>query len=123
MHKQCAGYFPGTGKITDVGHGKGRFYTLNFPLKDGVTDETYVYIFQKYVLLFFIYNYAKGRLISEGILTLVPLPTKGAKLLSWAESLNKLFTVMGWKFKFSTQEIDLAPFVAMGPKSKITFWY
>ena len=56
MHKQCAGYFPGTGKITDVGHGKGRFYTLNFPLKDGVTDETYVYIFQKYVLLFFIYR-------------------------------------------------------------------
>ena len=35
--------------------GKGRFYTLNFPLKDGVTDETYVYIFEKYVLLSFFY--------------------------------------------------------------------
>jgi len=46
MHKQCAGYFPGTGKITDVGQGKGRFYTLNFPLKDGVTDDTYAYIFE-----------------------------------------------------------------------------
>jgi len=46
VHKQDAGYFPGTGKIEDVGHGKGRFYTLNFPLKDGVTDDTYVYIFE-----------------------------------------------------------------------------
>jgi len=46
IHKQESGYFPGTGTIEDVGHGKGRFYTLNFPLKDGVTDETYVYIFE-----------------------------------------------------------------------------
>ena len=83
MHKQCAGYFPGTGKITDVGHGKGRFYTLNFPLKDGVTDETYVYIFQKYVYYYFLSTYilyAKGRLISDGILTLVPLPKKRCQI-------------------------------------------
>ncbi len=33
-------------------------------------------------------NCVKGCLISEGILTLVPLPTKGAKSLSWAENLN-----------------------------------
>ena len=105
MHKQCAGYFPGTGKITDVGHGKGRFYTLNFPLKDGVTDETYVYIFQKYVLLFFIYDYAKG------ILTLVPLPKKGAKSRPWEENLNKLLTEKGGKFKLSGQGQDLALFV------------
>ena len=32
----------------------------------------------------------KDRLISEGILTLVPLPTKGGKLLSLAENFNKL---------------------------------
>ena len=30
----------------------------------------------------------KGGLISEGILIWVPLPTKGARLLPWAENLN-----------------------------------
>ena len=50
-----------------------------------------------------IFYYTKGGLISEGSLTLVPLPIKGAKSLPWSENLNKLFTVMGGKFKFSTQ--------------------
>ena len=61
----------------------------------------------------------KSGLISEGILTLVPLPTKSAKLFHWAEDLNKLLTVMGEKFKFSAQGSDLAPFVANGTKYKI----
>ena len=52
----------------------------------------------------------KGGLISEGTLTLVPLSTKNSKSLSWAENLNKLFTVIGGKFKFSAQKSDLAPF-------------
>ena len=30
-----------------------------------------------------------------------------AKLLSWAENLNKLFTDLGGKFKFSAQDSDL----------------
>ena len=39
----------------------------------------------------------KGSLISEGILTLVPLPTKGAKFLPLAESLIfPPFTVNNW---------------------------
>ena len=62
---------------------------------------------------------AKCGLISEGILTLVQLPTKGAKLISRAENLNKLFPVMGGKFKFPAQESDLAPFVGNGTKFKI----
>ena len=65
------------------------------------------------------YNSKKGGLISEGILTLVPLPTKGAKSLSCAENLNKLFTVKGGKFKFSAQGRDLALFVDNGTKVKI----
>ena len=40
----------------------------------------------------------KGGLISESILNLVPLPTKGAELLPWAEDLNKLVTVKDGKF-------------------------
>ena len=35
---------------------------------------------------------AKGGLISEGILTLAPLPTKCAKSRPGVENLNKLFT-------------------------------
>ena len=61
----------------------------------------------------------KGSLISDGILTLVPLPIKGAKLLPWAENLNKLFTVLCGKFIFSAQGSDLAPFVGNGTKFKL----
>ena len=32
---------------------------------------------------------------------------KYSKPLSWAENLNKLFTVLGGKFKFSAQDSDL----------------
>ena len=52
----------------------------------------------------------KGGLISEGILTLVSLPKRGAKSGPWAENLNKLFTPKGGKFKLSVQWRDLAPF-------------
>ena len=65
----------------------------------------------------------KDGLISEGILTLVPFSIKGAKTLSWAENLNKLFTVMGRKFKFSSQERDLAPFVDNGTKHPLRLSY
>ena len=49
MHKHEDGYFPGTGNIDDVGQGKGKFYSLNFPLKDGISDDSYCYIFEKLV--------------------------------------------------------------------------
>uniref|UniRef100_A0A915DQQ9 Histone deacetylase n=1 Tax=Ditylenchus dipsaci TaxID=166011 RepID=A0A915DQQ9_9BILA len=38
-------YFPGTGDLKDVGAGKGRYYAVNFPLRDGIDDETYERIF------------------------------------------------------------------------------
>ena len=46
----------------------------------------------------------KGGLISEYILTFVPMSKKVPN------HLNKLFTVMGGKFKFSTLESDLTSF-------------
>ena len=61
---------------------------------------------------------SKGGLISEGILTLVSLQTKGAKSLSWTENLNKLLTVMGNKTNFLLRS-DLEPFVGIGTKVKI----
>lgn len=34
-------FFPGTGDINDVGSASGKYYSLNIPLDDGVTDEQY----------------------------------------------------------------------------------
>lgn len=39
-------YFPGTGDLRDVGHGEGKYYALNFPLKDGIDDQSYESIFK-----------------------------------------------------------------------------
>ncbi|KAI9359999.1 hypothetical protein DFJ73DRAFT_816261 [Zopfochytrium polystomum] len=38
-------YFPGTGDISDVGYGRGKYYSVNFPLKDGMNDESYESVF------------------------------------------------------------------------------
>ena len=57
----------------------------------------------------------KGSLTSEGILTLVLLPTKGAKSLLWAENLNELFTVYGREIRIFCS----APFVGNGMESEI----
>ncbi|KAF4537914.1 Histone deacetylase superfamily [Lasiodiplodia theobromae] len=39
-------YFPGTGELRDIGVGNGKHYAVNFPLRDGITDETYKGIFE-----------------------------------------------------------------------------
>jgi len=39
-------YFPGTGDLRDIGAGKGKYYAVNFPLRDGIDDEAYENIFQ-----------------------------------------------------------------------------
>jgi histone deacetylase 1/2 len=39
-------YFPGTGDLRDIGAGKGKYYSVNFPLRDGIDDEIYDTIFQ-----------------------------------------------------------------------------
>ncbi|KAF2822488.1 hypothetical protein CC86DRAFT_448258 [Ophiobolus disseminans] len=39
-------YFPGTGELRDIGVGSGKNYSVNFPLRDGITDETYRNIFE-----------------------------------------------------------------------------
>merc|ERR1712002_518436 len=38
-------YFPGTGDLRDIGAGRGKYYSLNFPLRDGIDDECYQNIF------------------------------------------------------------------------------
>ncbi|KIJ69737.1 hypothetical protein HYDPIDRAFT_104358 [Hydnomerulius pinastri MD-312] len=39
-------YFPGTGTQEDKGMGKGKYYTVNVPLKDGITDEAFKTVFE-----------------------------------------------------------------------------
>jgi len=39
-------FFPGTGDPRDVGSEEGKYYSVNFPLKDGITDESYENIFK-----------------------------------------------------------------------------
>ncbi|KAJ6781583.1 hypothetical protein PWT90_01578 [Aphanocladium album] len=39
-------YFPGTGELRDIGIGQGKHYSVNYPLRDGITDESYKSIFE-----------------------------------------------------------------------------
>ena len=39
-------YFPGTGSLDDVGAEAGKYYAVNFPLNDGVNDESYELAFK-----------------------------------------------------------------------------
>ncbi|KAL1524402.1 hypothetical protein AB1Y20_019297 [Prymnesium parvum] len=39
-------YFPGTGDVKDVGAHLGKYYSVNFPLKDGMDDSSYQSIFK-----------------------------------------------------------------------------
>ncbi len=39
-------YFPGTGSIEDIGYDKGKLYSLNVPLQDGIDDENYEQLFK-----------------------------------------------------------------------------
>ncbi|KAJ5601930.1 hypothetical protein N7510_011464 [Penicillium lagena] len=39
-------YFPGTGELRDIGVGPGKYYAVNFPLRDGINDESYQSIFE-----------------------------------------------------------------------------
>ena len=50
---------------------------------------------------------AKGGFKSEDTGKILRLQHKYSKSLSWTENLNKLFIVLGGKFKFSAQDCDL----------------
>ncbi|KAG7006909.1 maintenance of telomere capping protein 1 [Physcia stellaris] len=39
-------YFPGTGELRDIGVGQGKYYSVNFPLRDGIDDVSYKAIFE-----------------------------------------------------------------------------
>ncbi|KIY69686.1 hypothetical protein CYLTODRAFT_442528 [Cylindrobasidium torrendii FP15055 ss-10] len=39
-------FFPGTGELNDIGINKGKHYALNFPMRDGITDDNYKSVFE-----------------------------------------------------------------------------
>ncbi|CEL99810.1 unnamed protein product [Vitrella brassicaformis CCMP3155] len=39
-------FFPGTGDITDVGAQKGKYYSVNVPLQDGIDNESFLALFR-----------------------------------------------------------------------------
>ncbi|XP_072711154.1 histone deacetylase 8-like [Ciconia boyciana] len=43
LHKFSPGFFPGTGDVTNVGLGKGCYYSVNVPIQDGIQDEKFVF--------------------------------------------------------------------------------
>ncbi|KAK0939640.1 histone deacetylase [Friedmanniomyces endolithicus] len=49
-------YFPGTGELRDIGVGNGKYYAVNFPLRDGIDDSSYKSVFEptiKWVMDFY----------------------------------------------------------------------
>ena len=52
-------------------------------------------------------RYCKGGFKSEDTGGILLLQNKYSNSLSWAKNLNKLFTDLGGKFKFSAQDSDL----------------
>lgn len=42
-------YFPGTGHVDDIGIGRGKHYSVNVPLKDGMDDESYERLFESII--------------------------------------------------------------------------
>eukprot|EP01097_Dermamoeba_algensis_P009230 TRINITY_DN6434_c0_g1_i1.p1 TRINITY_DN6434_c0_g1~~TRINITY_DN6434_c0_g1_i1.p1 ORF type:complete len:439 (+),score=66.82 TRINITY_DN6434_c0_g1_i1:84-1400(+) len=46
FHKYGNHFFPGTGDLYEIGAGRGKYYSVNVPLKDGIDDLSYEHIFK-----------------------------------------------------------------------------
>lgn len=42
VHKFTSGFFPGTGSLDDIGYNRGKYYSINVPLLDGIKDPEFV---------------------------------------------------------------------------------
>lgn len=49
FHRYDCGFYPGTGDIQDIGSLEGQYYSLNVPLFEGLSDETFLKIFLELV--------------------------------------------------------------------------
>lgn len=49
FHKFGDGFFPGTGDLPEVGSRRGKYFSVNVPLRNGIDDAGYHYLFQPIV--------------------------------------------------------------------------
>lgn len=49
FHQHEPGFYPTSGSLDDVGIDKGKYYAVNVPLKEGITDDKYITLFRKYL--------------------------------------------------------------------------
>lgn len=47
FHQYEPGFFPTSGSLDDIGIDKGKYFTVNVPLNEGITDEKYVTLFHR----------------------------------------------------------------------------
>lgn len=46
FHKYGDNFFPGTGAQGDLGHASGKGYSINVPLREGMDDESYKFMYE-----------------------------------------------------------------------------
>lgn len=47
FHKYNGDFFPGTGHLDEIGSSLGKYYSVNVPLRDGIDDDAYIWLFQE----------------------------------------------------------------------------
>ncbi|KAJ3424691.1 histone deacetylase [Anaeramoeba flamelloides] len=103
FHKYGDGFFPGTGNIKDIGCKKGKGYSVNFPLDDGIDDEAYVTIFKKTIQAIMKYYQPNVIVMQCGADSLsgdrlgcFNLTLKGhGECIKFVKSLNKPLLILG----------------------------
>ncbi|KAI8089694.1 uncharacterized protein BX664DRAFT_280830 [Halteromyces radiatus] len=47
FHKYNGDFFPGTGHLDEIGSSLGKYYSVNVPLRDGIDDDAYIWLFKE----------------------------------------------------------------------------
>ncbi|KAI9307809.1 hypothetical protein BJ944DRAFT_157334 [Cunninghamella echinulata] len=47
FHKYNGDFFPGTGHLDEIGTSLGKYYSVNVPLRDGIDDDAYIWLFKE----------------------------------------------------------------------------
>lgn len=49
FHKYNGEFFPGTGDLDEIGCSRGKHFSLNVPLQDGIDDDSYISLFESII--------------------------------------------------------------------------
>uniref|UniRef100_A0A7S3R8B8 Histone deacetylase n=2 Tax=Dunaliella tertiolecta TaxID=3047 RepID=A0A7S3R8B8_DUNTE len=64
FHKHGDSFFPGTGDSSDIGVGAGKYYAVNVPLRDGMDDASYKFLFDP-IITKIMENYQPGAVVLQ----------------------------------------------------------